>query len=66
MIKEYKSMEEIHKIVENLHNKRVNLDSDEVIKEMKDGAEKVKKEYNVKLSKQNFLAKHKSSKMVTN
>ena len=64
MIKEYKSMEEIHKIVETLHNKRVNLDSDEVIKKMKEGAEKVKKEYNVKLRKLNSLAKHKSSKRV--
>lgn len=49
MIKEDKSMSEIHKIMEDLHSKRVNLNSDDVIKEMSEGAEKIKKMYNVKL-----------------
>ncbi len=51
MIKEDKSMEEIHKIMEDLHNKRAKMSTEEIIKEMKEGAEKVKKEYNVKFKR---------------
>ncbi len=57
MIKEDKSMEEIHKIMEGLHNKRANMSTEEIIKEMKEGAEKVKKEYNAELKRSVPLAK---------
>ncbi|MDR4509308.1 MAG: hypothetical protein MRJ65_13965 [Candidatus Brocadiaceae bacterium] len=59
MIKEDRSMEEIHKIMERLHNKRVNLNSEEVIKEMKECAEKVKKKYTAKLKSPDQLVKKK-------
>jgi len=49
MIKEDKSMKEIHKIMEDLHNKRAKMSTEEIIKEMKEGAEKVKREHDVKL-----------------
>ncbi|WKZ15522.1 MAG: hypothetical protein QY317_16635 [Candidatus Jettenia caeni] len=51
MIKEDKSMEEIHKFMEDLHKKRAKMSTEEVIKEIKEGAEKIKKEYNVKLKR---------------
>ena len=43
MIKEDKGMEEIHKIMEDLHNKRDKMSTEEIIKEMKEGAEKNQK-----------------------
>ncbi len=49
MIKEDKSMAEIHKIMEDLHSHRVNLNSDDVIKDINEVAEKIKKLYNIKL-----------------
>ena len=51
MIKEDKSMEEIHKIMEDLHNKRTKMSTEEIIKEIKEGAGKIKKEYNTKLKR---------------
>lgn len=50
-------MEEIHEIMENLHDKRANMSTEEIIKEMKEGAEKVKKEYNAELKRAVPLAK---------
>ena len=41
MIKEDKSMEEIHKIMEDLHNNRAKMSTEEIIKEIKEGAEKI-------------------------
>lgn len=52
MNKEKKSMEEIHKIMETLHKKRNGMSTEEIIEEIKEGAEKVKKDYNVGLRKQ--------------
>ena len=49
MIKEDKSMKEIHKIMEDLHDKRAKMSTEEIITEIKEGAEKIKKEYNTKL-----------------
>ena len=43
MIKEDKSMEEIHKIMEDLHNKRAKMSAEEIITEIKEGAEKIKR-----------------------
>ena len=43
MIKEDKSMEEIHKIMEDLHNKRTKMSTEEIIKEIKEGAGKNQK-----------------------
>ena len=57
MIKEGKSMEEIHKIMEDLHKKRAKMSPEEIIKEMKEGAEKIKKEYNAKLKKPSPLVR---------
>ncbi|CAG1021694.1 hypothetical protein DOJK_01177 [Patescibacteria group bacterium] len=57
MIKEDKSMGEIHKIMEDLHNKRAKMSTEEIIKEMKESAEKIKKEYNTKLKRPVPLAK---------
>lgn len=57
MIKEDKSMEEIHKIMEDLHNKRAKMSTEEIIKETKEGAEKIKKEYNTRLKRPVPLAK---------
>ena len=57
MIKEDKSMEEIHKIMEDLHNKRTKMSTEEIIKEIKEGAGKIKKEYNTKLKSPVPLAK---------
>ncbi len=51
MIKEDKSMEEIHKIMEDLHNKRAKMSTEEIIKEIKEGAGKIKKEYNTELTR---------------
>ena len=57
MSKEKKSMEDIHKIMESLYNKRVGMSTEEIIREIKEGAEKIKKDYNVGLRKQVHLAK---------
>ena len=63
MIKEDKSMKEIHKIMEDLHDKRAKMSTEEIIKEIKEGAEKIKKEYNTKLKRHVPLVKssHNSS-----
>ena len=50
-------MKEIHKIMEDLHNKRAKMSTEEIIKEMKEGAEKIKKEHDVKLRRPTPLAK---------
>ena len=50
-------MEEIHKIMEDLHNKRAKMSTEEILKEMKEGAEKIKKEYTAKLKRPVPLAK---------
>ncbi|GBD98014.1 hypothetical protein BMS3Abin07_00021 [bacterium BMS3Abin07] len=57
MSKEKKSMEDIHRIMETLHNKRDCMSTEEIIRDIKEGAEKVKKDYNVNLRKQAHLAK---------
>ncbi len=57
MIKEDKSMKEIHKIMEDLHDKRAKMSTEEIITEIKEGAEKIKKEYNTKLKRPVPLAK---------
>ncbi|MBM2835576.1 MAG: Cobalamin biosynthesis protein [Candidatus Brocadiaceae bacterium] len=57
MTKEDKSMEEIHKIMEDLHNKRTKMSTEEILKEMKEGAAKVKREHDVKLRRPTPLAK---------
>lgn len=57
MTKEDKSMEEIHKIMEDLHNKRAKMSTEEILKEMKEGAEKIKREHHVKLRMPTPLAK---------
>ncbi len=57
MSKEKKSMEAIHKIMEDLYNKRAGMSAEEIVREIKEGAEKVKKDYNVKLRKQAHLTK---------
>ncbi len=51
MIKEDKRTEEIHKIMADLHNKRAKMSTEEIIKEIKEGAGKIKKKYNTKLKK---------------
>ncbi len=57
MSKEKKSMEDIHRIMEGLYNKRAGMSAEEIIREIKEGAEKVKKDYNVRLRKSPHLAK---------
>ncbi len=49
MIKENKSMMEIHKIMENLSSKRTAMSAEDIVMEINDGAEKIKKKHNVKL-----------------
>ena len=49
MIKEDKSMEEIHIIMGNLSKKRAGMSAEEIIKEINGSAAKIKKEYNVRL-----------------
>lgn len=49
MIKEDKSMEEIHIIMENLSKKRAGMSAEEIIKEINGSAAKMKKGYNAKL-----------------
>jgi hypothetical protein len=50
-------MEEIHKIMEDLYDKRTKMSTEEILKEIKEGAEKVKREYDVKLRMPTPLAK---------
>ena len=57
MTKEDKSMEEIHKIIEDLHNKRAKMSTEEIISEIKEGAEKIKREHDLKLRRPTPLAK---------
>lgn len=51
MIREKKSMAEIHAIMERLHDKRVGMSAAEVVRDVRDGAEKAKKKYGVTLKK---------------
>ena len=57
MIKEDKSMEEIHIIMENLSKKRAGMSTEEVIKEINGSAAKMKKEYNVRLRQTKYQKK---------
>ncbi len=49
MIKENKSMKEIHKIMENLSSKRSSMSTDDIVREINEGAETIKMKHNVKL-----------------
>ena len=57
MIKEDKSMEEIHIIMENLSKKRAGMNAEESIKEINGSAAKIKKEYNVRLRQTKYQKK---------
>ena len=57
MIKEDKSMEEIHIIMENLSKKRAGMSAEEIIKEINGSAAKSKKEYNVRLRQTKYQKK---------
>ena len=57
MIKEDKSMEEIHIIMENLSKKRAGMSAEEIIKEINGSAAKIKKEYNVRLRQTKYQKK---------
>lgn len=52
MIREMKSMAELHAIMEKLHDKRAGMSDAEVIRDIRDGAEQAKKKYGVTLTKQ--------------
>jgi hypothetical protein len=49
MIKEDKSMAEIHEIMARLSHKRIGMTMDEIVKDIGEGAEGIKKKYKVKL-----------------
>lgn len=51
MINEDRSMKDLHGIMENLHKKRAGMSAEQIIKEIKEGAEKIKKEYKANLRK---------------
>lgn len=51
MINEDRSMKDLHGIMEGLHKKRAGLSAEEIIREIKEGAEEIKIEYNAKLRK---------------
>ena len=57
MIKEDKSMEEIHIIMENLSKKRAGMGAEEIIKEINGSAAKLKKEYNARLRQTKYQKK---------
>lgn len=54
MIKEKKSMAEIHAIMEQLHDKRAGMNSDDVLSDIRHGAEKAKKEFGIALKRQSL------------
>jgi len=51
MIREKKSMEEIHKIMAKLHDARTGMSPEEIVKDIHAGAERVKSKYNLILKK---------------
>ncbi len=51
MTKEKKSMAEIHSIMERLHAKRSGMSPNEIIRDIREGAEKAKRKHSVTLKK---------------
>jgi len=54
MTKEKKSMAEIHAIMEHLHDKRAGMNTDELLADIRNGAEEAKKKFGVALKKQSL------------
>ncbi len=52
MIKERRSMAEIHDIMERLYEKRIGMSDAEVVRDIRESAEAAKKKYGVTLKKQ--------------
>ena len=51
MIREKKSMAEIHAIMERLHDKRAGMSGAEVVRDIREGAVAAKKKYGVTLTR---------------
>lgn len=59
MIKEDKGMKELHEIMENLSAKRAAMSAADIVREINEGADKIKKKLNVKLR----TVKHRERKL---
>ena len=58
MTKEKKSMAEVHAIMERLHSKRSGMSPEDVIREIREVAEKAKTAHKVTLKKQSKATVH--------